>query len=128
MGMDADIAAYLEKWTVTSALGGEQIRLNPVQKREVNRFLQKRYGAIQFAMGTGKTLCMLAMAQYRLEYSNIRNVFVIGTALAINNTWEEVLQDYHIEYLRVTGRKDMKEIKRGQIVLLSINQLTPLKR
>ncbi|MBM6804061.1 DEAD/DEAH box helicase family protein, partial [Mediterraneibacter glycyrrhizinilyticus] len=128
MGMDADIAAYLEKWTVTSALGGEQIRLNPVQKREVNRFLQKRYGAIQFAMGTGKTLCMLAMAQYRLEYSNIRNVFVIGTALAINNTWDEVLQDYHIEYLRVTGRKDMKEIKRGQIVLLTINQLTALKR
>lgn len=79
-------------------------------------------------MGTGKTLCMLAMAQYRLKYSNIRNVFVVGTALAINNTWEEVLQDYHIKYLRATGRKDVKEIRRGQIVLLTINQLTALKR
>ena len=128
MEMDPEIEAYLENWTVTSEMSGEQIHLNPVQKREVNRFLQKRYGAIQFAMGTGKTLCMLAMAQYRLKYSNIRNVFVVGTALAINNTWEEVLQDYHIKYLRATGRKDVKEIRRGQIVLLTINQLTALKR
>ena len=62
------------------------------------------------------------------KYSNIRNVLVVGTALAINNTWEEVLQDYHVKYLRVTNRKDIGKIGRGQIILLTINQLTALKR
>lgn len=36
--MDPEIEAYLENWTVTSEMSGEQIHLNPVQKREVNRF------------------------------------------------------------------------------------------
>lgn len=74
-------------------------------------------------MGTGKTLCMLAMAQYRLKYSNIRNVLVVGTTLTINNTWEEVLQDYHVKYLRGANRKDIGKIGRGQIILLTINSL-----
>ena len=92
------LAEYLEKWHVKSQMTGEVKYLNPIQKQEVNKLLQKRYAALQFSMGTGKSLCTLAMAQYRIKYSPVRNVFIVSTALAINNTWEEILTDYQIDF------------------------------
>ena len=88
MKQDDKIAEYLENWHVTSQMTGEVKYLNAVQKKEVNKLLQKRYVALQFSMGTGKSLCTLAMAQYRMKYNPVRNIFIVGTALAINNTYE----------------------------------------
>ena len=107
---------------------GEVKYLNPIQKQEVNKLLQKRYAALQFSMGTGKSLCTLAMAQYRIKYSPVRNVFIVSTALAINNTWEEILTDYQIDFYRIRKREDIKRVQKGQIVLLTVNLLTDLKR
>lgn len=128
MKQDDKIAEYLENWHVTSQMTGEVKYLNAVQKKEVNKLLQKRYVALQFSMGTGKSLCTLAMAQYRMKYNSVRNIFIVGTALAINNTWEEILEDYQIDFYRIRKREDIKRVQRGQIVLLTINLLTELKR
>ena len=128
MKQDDKIAEYLENWHVTSQMTGEVKYLNAVQKKEVNKLLQKRYAALQFSMGTGKSLCTLAMAQYRMKYNPVRNIFIVGTALAINNTWEEILEDYQIDFYRIRKREDIKRVQRGQIVLLTINLLTELKR
>ena len=68
MKQDDKIAEYLENWHVTSQMTGEVKYLNAVQKKEVNKLLQKRYVALQFSMGTGKSLCTLAMAQYRMKW------------------------------------------------------------
>ena len=106
MKQDDKIAEYLENWHVTSQMTGEVKYLNAVQKKEVNKLLQKRYAALQFSMGTGKSLC----------------------TLAINNTWEEILEDYQIDFYRIRKREDIKRVQRGQIVLLTINLLTELKR
>ena len=107
---DQKIAEYLEKWHVKSQMTGEVKYLNPIQKQEVNKLLQKRYAALQFSMGTGKSLCTLAMAQYRIKYSPVRNVFIVSTALAINNTWEEILTDYQIDFYRIRKREDIKRV------------------
>ena len=128
MKQDDKIAEYLENWHVTSQMTGEVKYLNAVQKKEVNKLLQKRYVALQFSMGTGKSLCTLAMAQYRMKYNSVRNIFIVGTALAINSTWEEILEDYQIDFYRIRKREDIKRVQRGQIVLLTINLLTELKR
>lgn len=128
MEEDRRIKEYLEKWHVTSRMTGEVKYLNPIQKKEVNKLLQKRYGALQFSMGTGKSLCILAMVQYRMKYNPIRNVFIVSTALAINDMWEEILKDYQIEFYRVRKRKEVGRIPEGQIVLLTINTLTELKK
>lgn len=68
------------------------------------------------------------MAQYRIKYSPVRNVFIVSTALAINNTWEEILTDYQIDFYRIRKREDIKRVQKGQIVLLTVNLLTDLKR
>ena len=51
MKQDDKIAEYLENWHVTSQMTGEVKYLNAVQKKEVNKLLQKRYAALQFSMG-----------------------------------------------------------------------------
>ena len=47
------------------------------------------------------------MAQYRMKYNPVRNIFIVGTALAINNTWEEILEDYQIDFYRIRKREDV---------------------
>ena len=52
----------------------------------------------------------------------------MSAQLAINNTWEEILEDYQIDFYRIRKREDIKRVQRGQIVLLTINLLTELKK
>jgi|GEM_PF-6934693 len=66
MVLDVQIQAFLENWKVNSNLKERLIQLNDVQKADVNRLLQKRYGILQYEMGHSKSLCGLAMAQYQL--------------------------------------------------------------
>ena len=128
MTEDAGITAFLDRWSVQSSLTGEIKHLNPVQKSEVNKLLQKRYGALQFAMGSGKSLCTLAMAQYRLKHNFVRSVLIFGTTLAIHNTWEELLTDFGIPFFHIRKRADIFQIPKGQISIITINILTSLKR
>ena len=55
-------------------------------------------------------------------------MFIVSTALAINNTWEEILTDYQIDFYRIRKREDIKRVQKGQIVLLTVNLLTDLKK
>ena len=120
MALDSKIQAFLDDWLVYSNSEGRLIQLNDVQRTDVNKLLQKRYGILQYEMGSGKTLCGLAMSEYHLKYSSIRNVFVVADALAINNTWEIVLKDYEIPFYRVNTRSDIKEIPPNRIVLITL--------
>ena len=65
---------------------------------------------------------------YRPRALERRHVFIVSTALAINNTWEEILTDYQIDFYRIRKREDIKRVQKGQIVLLTVNLLTDLKR
>ena len=128
MTPNAKIKDYLDNWSVYSNLEERLIQLNEVQKADVNKLLQKRYGILQYEMGSGKTLCGLAMAEYHLQYANIRNVFVVADALAANNTWEVVLQDYEIANYRVNTRADVKKIPEKVIVLITLSMAAKYRK
>ena len=121
MTLNAGIQEYLDDWLVYSEIESRLIQLNDIQKSDVNKLLQKRYGVLQYEMGSGKTLCGIVMAEYHLKYSNVHNVFVVADALAINNTWEVVLVDYEIPFYRVNTREDALAIPQGCIVLITIS-------
>lgn len=128
MTLNSHIKSFLGNWSVTSSLTGEIIKLTDVQSSDTNKLLQKRYGILQYMMGSGKTLCGIAMAQYNLEYTNIRNVFVVGTAIAINNTWDVVLKDYGLNYIKINTMEDINKIQPKQIVIITLNILTKLQK
>ena len=128
MTPDAKIAAFLADWMVYSNSEGRLIQLNEIQQSDVNKLLQKHYGVLQYEMGSGKTLCGLAMSEYHLKHSNIRNVFVVADALAINNAWEVVLDDYEIPFYRVDTREDIGKIPKKCIVLITLSMASKYRR
>ncbi len=128
MKSDPKIAKFLRRWSVYSQANQESIKLTKVQAADTNKLLQKRYGVLQYGMGSGKTLCGLAMAQYTLKHTNAKNVFVVAPAIAINNTWDEVLKDYSIDFLRIFTLSDLQKIKPKQIVILTLDLAIKLQR
>jgi len=128
MAPDEEIRTFLDNWSVYSNLEERLIQLNGIQKTDVNKLLQKRYGILQYEMGSGKTLCGLAMAEYQLEHTAIRNVFVVADALAANNTWEVVMEDYGIDFYRVNTQADAQGIPENCIVLITLAMVSKFKR
>ena len=47
MQEDPEIAAWLQSFTLWDDENEEYIHLNGVQRRDINRILQKRYGMLQ---------------------------------------------------------------------------------
>ncbi len=128
MKPDPKIRRFLRCWSVYSQENQETIKLTDVQAADTNKLLQKSFGVLQYGMGSGKTLCGLAMAQYRLKHTNARTVFVVAPAIAINNTWDVVLKDYGIDYLRISELADIQSIKPKQIVILTLDLAIKLQR
>lgn len=128
MDIDPQIADFLANWSVYSRINDETIRLNQIQAEDVNKLLQKNYGLLQYEQGSGKTVCSLAMAQYKLANTNVRNVYVVGPAIAISNTWEVVLEDYCIDFIRIHTLADIQKIKRGQIVIITLDMVVKYQR
>ncbi len=128
MAPDTKIQVFLDSWNVYSSLEERLIQLNDVQKADVNKLLQKRYGILQYEMGSGKTLCGLAMAEYQLEYTNARNVFVVADALAANNTWDVVLQDYELPNYRINTRADIQNVPEKVIVLITLSMVSKYRK
>jgi hypothetical protein len=70
----------------------------------------------------------IANLDYRLKCCNIRNMFIVSTAIAINNTWNVILPNYGYDFIRINNLKDMDNIKQGQIVLVTLNQLSKYQK
>jgi len=106
----------------------EYIELNPKQKFDTNLFIQKRYCYVQWEMGSGKSIAALAISEYRRKFGDIRNVFIVSTAICIENNWEVNLSHYRINYTRVRTITDIMNIKPGQYVLLTLEAVRSLQR
>ena len=128
MAIDQEIADFLDSWSVYSELEERLIQLNDVQKADVNKILQKRYGILQYEMGSGKTVCSLAMAAYILRHGMARNIFIVADALAVNNTWVVNMEDYGIPFHRVNRREDVMSAPAGSIVLVTLGLAAKYRR
>lgn len=121
MQLDKEIASWLDSFELSD--GEETIRLNAAQKKDLNLFLQKRYGFIQWEQGSGKTLAGITIGKYRLEKKQVKNVFVVSTAIAIKNNWNDVLEQYGIDYCMIEKLSDIQNIKPGQFVIITLNMM-----
>ena len=60
-------------FTLWDAENEEFIRLNDIQRQDINRILQKRYGMLQWEQGSGKTLAAIATATYRMKKQGLHS-------------------------------------------------------
>lgn len=127
MEEDRYIKAWLSLFKVYEP-GGSLIRLNEMQMHDTNLFLQKNYNFVQWEQGSGKTITGLAQAAYRMAHNNIRNVIILSTAIAIRNNWVGMMECNRKKYVLIEKVEDIRSIKRGQFVLITLNKLVELER
>ncbi|MDD2269193.1 MAG: N-6 DNA methylase [Eubacteriales bacterium] len=127
---NASLSEFLDAFEVLDQENDEIIKLNDVQKDDINRSLQASYGYLQWEQGGGKTLAGLSSALYRMRYQNARFTIVIGTAIAINNTWEPCLNNYGLNYIRINRISDLEKVKchEEQFVLLTLDSVSKRKK
>ena len=128
MEQDVSIQKFLDDFSITDYNKNETYTLTEKQKEDINRLLQKKYAFLQWEQGSGKTFAGIAQMIYRFRYNNIKNAFVISTAIAINNNWQECLEAYHYDYIRINSYSDIQKIKEGQIVLITLDMLNTLQK
>ena len=125
---DTDISAFLEGFSIYDSLNEREIMLNERQLIDTARILTKPYGIIQWEQGSGKTISALAQHFYRIKYNNIFCSFVVSTAISIYNNWDVVLPFYSVDYIIIRKYEDIAKIKRGQLVLITLDMLIKLQR
>lgn len=128
MEEDADIAAWLKQFKLWDEENEEYIRLNDIQRHDINLILQKQYGMLQWEQGSGKTLAGIAVGLYRMERQNVHSTWVVSSAISIRNNWDVVLKNYNIQYIFVERLVDLRHIKPGDFVLVTLNKLGQLQR
>jgi len=128
MKEEESIAKWLEDFVLWDAENEEEIRLNPVQKRDINVILQKRYGLLQWEQGSGKTLAGIATGLYRMQRQHMHSTWVVSSAISIRNNWDVVLKNYGLSYVFVEKFRDLERIKPGDFVLITLNKVSSYKK
>lgn len=123
-----EIDTYLDSFILSDQSTGEVLKLNPMQRADLGRVLQKRYSILNWQQGSGKTLAGIAWYKWLLKNKRVRNVFVVSAALAINMTWKVKLDDYGENFTVIKSISDIDNIKPGQVVLITLNMLIKYQR
>lgn len=124
MQEDPAIAKFLTDFRLWDNENEEEIRLNEIQKHDLNLMLQKQYGLLQWEQGSGKTLAGIAVGMYRMTQESIHHTWVVSTAISIRNNWDVVLKNYGLSYVFIERLKDFEKIRRGNFVLITLNALS----
>ena len=128
MPEDPAIAKWLSEFHLWDSENEEEIRLNDIQKHDMNLMLQKRYGLLQWEQGSGKTLAGIVAGKYRMEHENCHHTWVVSTAISIRNNWNVVMKNYGLSYAFVEQLKDFQKIQRGDFVLITLNALSKYRK
>lgn len=128
MDADPEIAAWLDDFMLYDQVNEEEIRLNDLQKHDINLVLQKQYTLLQWEQGSGKTLAGIATGLYRMERQNAFCTWVISPAISIKNNWDEVLPNYGLSYVMVEKLDDLNRIKKGDFVIITMNMLCKYRK
>ncbi len=123
MTEDAEIAEWLDGLILHDSENEEEIRLNDMQKHDINLVLQKRYALLQWEQGSGKTLAGITSGLYRMQYGSAFCTWVISPAISIKNNWNLVLQNYGIHHILIERLSDLDRIEQGDFVLVTMNKL-----
>ncbi|NBI28637.1 DEAD/DEAH box helicase [Chengkuizengella marina] len=121
---NSKVMKWLNDLTIYDRDNDESIKLNEIQKQDTANILNKNYGYLQWGTGSGKSISAIAQMLYRKQHNNIKNIYLVAPAIAINNNWDEILKSYNIDFIRIKKLKDINNIKHGQIVIMTFGMLT----
>ncbi|MCP5053474.1 MAG: helicase, partial [bacterium] len=118
-----EISAYLMYHYKFYGNDGNRYRLTQTQVNDMALILQKRYGILNWQQGSGKTPAAYAWIKYQQGNTNLRNIFVVAPAIAIERTWIPFMKANKEKFITIRFHKDVRQIQPGQIVLLSLSRI-----
>ncbi|OMD67623.1 N-6 DNA methylase [Paenibacillus odorifer] len=128
MTQDECITKWLNDFELNDSLNDRLIRLNNIQREDVGKMIQKRYGMLQWDCGGGKSLAAIAYSRFHLQHNNVKNMFIVAPAIAITGTFESILTSYGIPFVKIDSLRSIANIKTSDIVLVTFNMLTKYQR
>ena len=128
MKEEEQISKWLRAFTLFDRTKMEWIRLNKIQRHDINLMLQKKYGMLQWEQGSGKTLAGIAIGLYRMEQQYMHSTWVVSSAISIKNNWMLVLPSYGLSHRFVRKLKDLQKVRPGDFVLLTLNTVVKYKK
>ncbi len=102
--------------------------LNEIQKIDAGLVLQKRYSQLNWEQGSGKTIAGYLFFCFHYKFSNIRNAFIIGPALAIKATWQPFLELQNHPYVMISKMEDIESLKPGTTAIISLTMLSKYQK
>lgn len=125
---NSELARWLDEFSLYNKETNQTIKLKDFQKEDLNKILQKDKSLLAWSVGLGKTEAGITWVRYITEHRNVRNTFVISSAISIKMTWTDRLKNYNIPFVKVESLKDIEKIKLGDTVLMSFNMLVKYQR
>ena len=113
---------WLDRFQYWDEENEDWVRLNPIQKHDINLQIQKDYGFLQWEQGSGKTAAAIAVGQYRMEHQKAHSTWVVSSAISIRNNWNVVLKGAGIRHVFVERLADFQKVQPGDFVLMTLNK------
>lgn len=115
------VMEWLDRFQYWDEENEDWVRLNPIQKHDINLQIQKDYGFLQWEQGSGKTAAAIAVGQYRMEHQKAHSTWVVSSAISIRNNWNVVLKGAGIRHVFVERLADFQKVQPGDFVLMTLN-------
>ena len=128
MDEDPAITEWLDDFSLWDSSLFQEIRLNEIQRHDINLTLQKRYALLQWEQGSGKTLAGIATGLYRMQKQNVHSAWVVSSAISIRNNWTVVLANYDLPCVFIRRLADLERVRPGDFVLLTLNKVSSYKK
>ncbi|MEG1009278.1 MAG: N-6 DNA methylase, partial [Clostridia bacterium] len=128
MKIDKKIDKWLSEKSLYNEVEGLKTKLNDLQRYDMNKTIQKNFAFLQWEMGGGKSYSSLYYGLYRMEKNQCKNIFVVAPAIAIKNTYVDMMENFNLPYRVINCKSDIEKIIPGEFILLTFNMLIKNER
>jgi hypothetical protein len=123
------MVSYVDKFRFDKLSDDNNVtcKFNDIQAIDLAKGLTRNRVGLNWEQGCGKTAVAFAWAKYKMETNNIRNIFILSSAIAINVTWTDYCNINNIDFIKLTNGDQLKSVKRGQVILISTSMVDKMK-
>ncbi len=103
-------------------------KLHDIQKLDISKVLTRDYTLLSWEQGLGKTIALMSVTKFWLKNNLVKNVFITAPAIAMDLTLKEALKLNNIKFIEIKDSKELKNIKDGQVVMMTLGRLSGSKK
>lgn len=124
---NAEVKSFLKAFKFINP-ENEVKSLTKLQRADMACQLSRPFGLLSWQQGSGKTVASAAAIKFYQNHSNVKNIFLIGPPIAIENTWIPFFERNQYEFFQIKTLSDIALIPQGKIIVIALTKLKEFKR